>query len=76
MSLRRLILFFVASALLSLGAWAGLRYALEARLTIAAQRDLQTIIDLVAIALVSAAHETPGASGPALLSNASPTCKR
>ena len=72
MSLRRLILFFVAAALLSLGAWAGLRYALEARLTIAAQRDLQTIIDLAAIALVSAAHEAPGTAGPALLSNASP----
>lgn len=64
---RRLIAFFVVASILSIGAWAILRYEIEARLSNAAQRDLLTIIDLVAATVMVAGQDAPSIHGPALL---------
>lgn len=66
MSPRRLHLFILAAAALLALAWPLLRGMLEARLALAAQRDLHTIVDLVAAEIENAARAAPGLAGGAL----------
>jgi tRNA A-37 threonylcarbamoyl transferase component Bud32 len=63
---RQVHLFVLAAAALLALAWPLLRGALEERLAVAAQRDLHTIVDLVAADIEDAARAAPGLAGAAL----------
>lgn len=64
------ILSLAAAILLGATVWLSLRAAVAERLTIAAQRDLQTIVDLAAVGLEQSAPAAAGLTGGALLTHA------
>jgi len=71
LQMRRATLLVLAAMVLTGMAWAILRDALESRLATAAQRDLATIVDLVAADLERAAEAPPLLKGRALAQRAS-----
>ena len=60
----------MAAILLAATVWLSLRAAVTERLTIAAQRDLQTIVDLAAVSLEQSPPAAAGLTGEALLAHA------
>lgn len=64
------VLSLAAAVLLAATVWLSLRTAVTERLTIAAQRDLQTIVDLAAVSLEQSSPAAAGLAGEALLVHA------
>lgn len=70
---RRTVIVFAVAIVLIASIWLGLRTAMAARLETGAQRDLQTIVDLVAANLERSAGKAPPAKGATLLQQAADT---
>lgn len=64
---RRTVIVFAIAIILIGSIWLVLRAAMAGRLAIAAQRDLQTIVDLVSVDLERSAGKTAAVKGAALL---------